>query len=312
MPSWHECESFLAYAGIYALLALSLNWICGVAGVLQLGQAGFFALGAYAAALVSFYAATPALGGGNLMIGLAAGAGAATLFAALVGLPCLRLRGDYLAIATLALGEIVRIGLGVLRFPGGPLVDGETIGGPGGIRWPDAIDQPGWEGYDAAYANWIVIWLAVVVVGLLLRNLKASAVGRALLCIREDEIAARAMGVEVPSAKLRALLLSAALAGVAGALYWHHKLMVEPRDASLLLGIQILLMVVLGGLGSLGGAVLAAVLLTALPEVLCRLPFGEGGLGAYRELLFALLLILLIRWRPDGLLVRRFRAEDRP
>lgn len=313
--SWIELEPLLGYAGILAILAISLNVICGLTGMLQLGHAGFFAAGAYAAGLLSIYATIPELGPLNLALSLMAGMAAASVFSVLIGLPCLRLRGDYLAIATLAFGEILRLVLETLTFPGGRMFAGrEKIGGPTGIHFTETPGDlwPEHPNYSAGYARWWIIWLAVLAIYILLRNLKFSRAGRAFQCIREDEIAARAMGIDVPRHKLLAFGVSAAFAGLAGALFFHHQLRVNPNDFQLLTSIEVLLMVVLGGMGSLSGSLLAAVLLGLLPQGLRHgvsllrehWPALAGWVRPeeYHQVLYALLLILLIRLAPNGLL----------
>jgi branched-chain amino acid transport system permease protein len=301
--SWIELEPVVCQIGIFAILAMSLNVVCGMTGMLQLGHAGFYTAGAYAAGLVAIYASVPALGPLNMAFGTAAAVVMAVVFALIIGTPCLRLRGDYLAIATLAFGEILRLVLNHLTFPPGRMFPDpdDPIGGPTGIRfidsakalWPEHPDyRPGW-------ASWWVIWLAVAATYGILRNIKFSRIGRACLCIREDEIAARAMGINVPAYKMLAFMISAAFAGLAGALFFHYRLMVIPdRDFSLLASIQVLLMVVLGGMGSVSGSLVAAVILGAMPTLLSHL---GRDISQYRETFFAALLIVLIRLAPDGI-----------
>lgn len=298
-----ELIPLLAQIGIYAILAMSLNQISGMTGLLQLGHAGFFAVGAYAAGLTAIYSTFPALGAGNLVIGAAAAMLAAVLFALVIGLPCLRLRGDYFAIATLGFAEIVRLLLTNLQFPGCAMTGGETFGGPTGIAftefpgdlWPQHPD------YSAQYAGPVVIWICAGAVFLLLVALKGSAFGRALMCIREDEVAARAMGVHVPRFKLLAFLQSAALAGLAGALFFHSQLRISPSNFTMLWSITFLLMVVLGGLGSFAGSLFGAVVLGFLPALLRHVNVAGVQLGEYHQILYAVLLIVLIRLAPDGL-----------
>lgn len=300
--SWVELEPLLCWIGILALLSMSLNVICGITGLLQLGHAGFFAVGAYTAGLTAIYATQPELGAANFAIGAAAAMAVSVFFSLVIGLPCLRLRGDYLAVATLAFGELLRITLNNLELPGGAMFPGERIGGPTGIGFTEFPEElwPGLSGYSAGYAGLGLIWLTVLASYLILRNIKLSRVGRAFMCIREDEIAARAMGILVPGYKLLAFMLSAAFAGLAGALLFHHRLHISPNDFTLIRSIEVLLMVVLGGMGSLSGSVIAAVILGLLPQALSHL-----NLQVYRELIYALLLIALIRVSPGGIFGRR-------
>lgn len=299
--SWIELEPLLCMIGIYALLAVSLNVICGMTGLLQLGHAGFFAAGAYAAGLVAIYATVPEVGWLNFVIGAAAAMLAAGVFSVIIGVPCLRLRGDYLAIATLGFGEIMRLALINLQLPGGKMHAGAEIGGPTGISFTDSPETlwPAHPGYDAKFATWWIIWLTVAATYVVLLNVKRSRAGRAFMCIREDEIAARAMGINVPQFKLTAFLLSATFAGLAGALFFHHRLRINPNDFQLMTSISVLLMVVLGGMGSLSGSILAAVVLGFMDQLLRHVRLGE-----YHQILYASMLIVLIRLVPDGLLGR--------
>ncbi len=283
----------LGQIGIYIILAMSLNLMCGLTGLLQLGHAGFFAVGAYAAGLVTIYWFQPAWGYGNYAIGAAAAMAAASVCALVVGIPCLRLRGDYLAIATLGFGEIVRICLNNIEFPGCKLTYDEPFGGATGIELP----------FEAYYSQWWFIWIHVIVIYILLLNLKRSAIGRAFMAIREDEIAARTMGINPARCKIASFLFCAMFAGLAGALFAYNQISLSPNDFTLLRTIEVLLMVVLGGLGSFSGSALAAVILVALPELLRFAP-SVGGIqvSEYRQLIFAALLILLIRIVPNGLL----------
>lgn len=294
-----EFESFMALAGVYAILAISLNLLCGLTGVLQLGHAGFFAAGTYAAAITSIYFTIPQLGFFNIFISLAAGVTASAIFALLLGIPCLRLKGDYLAIATLGFGEIMRLCLNNLQIPGGRMFpDDESIGGPTGLSF---TEFPGdlwtkFPDYSAQYAkNW-VIWLTVVITFIIFLNIKNSSFGRAMMCIREDETAAKSLGISIPKYKMLAFILSAVFAGTAGVLFYHHELRALPDNACLMLSIEILLMLVLGGMGSFSGALMAAVVLAGLPFVLRHMNAGE-----YRQIIYALMLILIIRLKPDGL-----------
>lgn len=293
--------------GIFAMLAMSLNLMTGLTGLLQLGHVGFFAAGAYAAGLLSIYSTFPSLGPVNFVLGAVAAMAAAGVLALLIGLPCLRLRGDYLAIATLGFGEILRQTLNNVDFPGCPLTGAEPFGGATGIGLPNPTDYT--AAYTADYSPWWLIWLGVAVVYVLLLNLKRSALGRALMCIREDEVAARAMGIHVPRYKMLAFLVSAVVAGLAGAMFAHNSdlgIRFKPDQFDLLKTLDLLLMVVLGGLGSLSGSVLAAGVLVLTPELLRFLPDLAGiKLAEHRQVLYAILLIVLIRLVPGGILGTR-------
>ena len=319
MDYWY---SILAQLGIYTILALSLNVIVGMTGLLQLGHAGFFAVGAYAAGLVAMYATFPAWGWFNLLPSVAAAVLVAGFFALVVGLPCLRLRGDYLAIATLAFGEMARMTLNAVEFPGCPLTGGERFGGATGIALPSPVQYS--ISYSTDYATWPVILVAVVGTFAFMLNLKRSYIGRAMICIREDEVAAKSMGIHVPRYKMLAFMLSATFAGLAGALFAHNPytgMRISPNEFGLLRTVEILLIVVLGGLGSVTGSALAAVVLVFTPELLRFLPqIGGVSLSEHRQLLYAALLIALIRLVPNGILglnespafVRRLLARRGP
>jgi branched-chain amino acid transport system permease protein len=245
----------------------------------------------------------PELGAWNLVISGVVAMAAAGVFSLLIGLPCLRLRGDYLAIATLGFGEIVRMMLSNIEFPGAEVTGGEPFGGATGINIPSTL--MGAE-YTADWASKWLIWGALILTYVFFLNLKRSGIGRALMCIREDEIAARAMGIHVPRLKILSFLLSAVFAGLAGALYIHNArlgLTASPGDFTLFQTIEMLLIVVLGGLGSFSGSLLAALVLKALPELLRLAPtVGGVDLGQNRQLLYAILLIVLIRLVPNGLM----------
>jgi branched-chain amino acid transport system permease protein len=314
--SWAELHPLLCQVGILALLAVSLNVICGLTGLLQLGHAGFFAIGAYTAGLYAIYATVPGLGWLNFAPGALLAMAMAAAASLLIGAPCLRLSGDYLAIATLGFGEIVRLVLTNVEFPGGRMFPGETIGGPTGIaftEFPGTV-WPEHPGFSAEYAGAAVIWLSVFAAYLLLLNIKRSSVGRAFMCIREDEIAASAMGIDVPRYKIGAFLLSAAFAGLAGALFFHQQLLVNPSNFSLLRSIEVLVIVVLGGMGSLSGSICAACLLGLLPYALRHVDLSGASwlpaamqkpLSEYSMILYAVLLIVLIRLMPSGIMAMR-------
>ncbi len=199
-----------------------------------------------------------------------------TLFAAaaglLVGLPSLRLRGDYLAIATLGFGEMIRV----------IIQNVEAVGGPRGFSGIPVYSSFFWVALSAAGTVWIA------------RNLARSRQGRALLAIREDEVAASVLGINVTRHKVAAFVLSSALAGCAGALYAHYEGYLEPRSFDFIRSIEIIIMVVIGGMGSTTGAVIAAVLLTLVPELL-------RGLAEFRMVIYSALLVVFMLVRPQGL-----------
>ncbi|NOT34281.1 MAG: branched-chain amino acid ABC transporter permease [Candidatus Eisenbacteria bacterium] len=275
--------------GINVVLAVSLNLINGFTGQFSIGHAGFMALGAYGSAMFSLHIGAhwvAALAGAGLPAPLAAapaflmaallGGLLAALAGYLVGLPSLRLRGDYLAIVTLGFGEIIRVLITNIDLVGGPR------GLPGIPRWVDLF----WVGLGAA----AVIGLSV--------HLAHSSHGRALFAIRDDEVAAEALGVDTTRYKVMAFVLGAFFAGIAGALFAHFLGYLNPNSFTFIKSIEVIAMVVLGGMGSISGSVLAAIVLTLLPEVLR--PVKE-----YRMVIYALMLIVLMITRPQGLLGSR-------
>jgi branched-chain amino acid transport system permease protein len=271
--------------GIAITMAVSLNLINGIAGQFSLGHAGFMAVGAYAGAMLTLAlgprlsAFGPTLAadspvGGMLLLGvamLAAGIVAAIVGLA-VGLPSLRLRGDYLAIVTLGFGEIIRVIL--LNIP--------AVGGAQGLSGIPALTN--------------FFWVAVAAVGViaLSRNLVQSTHGLAFLSVREDEVAAEAMGVNTTRTKVLAFVIGAFFAGVGGALFAHLQQFIQPKDFDFMLSVQFVVMVVLGGTGSVTGAVVAAAVLTLLPELL-------RSLSDYRMLVYSILLIVMMLTRPQGI-----------
>ncbi len=277
-------ERVLMLIGISIVLAVSLNLVNGFTGQFSIGHAGFMAVGAYASAMFTLRLGEPlvaALGslpppfaqGVALLLSLVAGGLLAAVAGWLVGLPSLRLRGDYLAIVTLGFGEIIRV----------IILNVEAIGGARGL--PD-IPQ---------YSNFFWVLGAVVAVVVLARRLAASTHGRAMFAIRDDEVAAEALGVDTTRYKVIAFVLGAFFAGVAGGLYAHYLTYLHPSSFTFLKSIEVIAMVVLGGMGSITGSILAATVLTLLPEVL-------RPVRDFRMVAYSLMLIVLMIARPQGLL----------
>ncbi len=277
----------LILVGINIVLAVSLNLVNGFTGQFSIGHAGFMAVGAYASAMFTFKFGVPlvaALGmlpspvaqGVALLLALVAGGLLAAVAGWLVGLPSLRLRGDYLAIVTLGFGEIIRV----------VILNVDAIGGARGL--------PG----IPPYANFFWVFGAVVAVVVVARHLATSTHGRALFAIRDDEVAAEALGVDTTRYKVIAFVLGAFFAGVAGGLFAHFLSYLNPSSFTFLKSIEVIAMVVLGGMGSITGSVVAAVVLTLLPEVLR--PVKE-----YRMVIYSLMLIVLMITRPQGLMGTR-------
>ena len=272
----------LMLSGISITLAVSLNLINGFTGQFSIGHAGFMAVGAYSSAYFSINYGMPlanSLGGG--MLGWAVSLGLATLIGALfaafagllVGIPSLRLKGDYLAIVTLGFGQIIVVFLNNIQ----------AVGGARGYSGIPIVQRFFW------------IFLVAILTIVIVYNIVNSAFGRALISIREDELAAEAMGVNTTRYKVMAFVISSALAGAGGVLLAHFDGYLNPKSFEFIKSFEILIMIILGGLGSIVGSVLGAILLTVLPESL-------RGFAEYRMVIYSLLLIILMITRPQGLL----------
>jgi branched-chain amino acid transport system permease protein len=265
-------------AGIYIILAVSLNLIIGYAGQVSLGHAAFYGIGAYVSALLALHLGVPfpaCLGAAGLAAG-ALGLG--------LGLPTLRLKEDYLAIVTLGFGVIVDI----------ILLNLEVTGGPDGLVGIPAPQVLGLSFRPQARYLALVTGLTMLVL-ILAAALVRSYHGRALRAIRDHEITAQVMGVNTPAYKIAVFTLAAGLAGLAGSLYAHYIAFINPESFGLHTSILVLSMVILGGMGSLTGSVVGAVLLTVLPELFRQ--FKD-----YQDLAYGALLVMLLIFRPQGLL----------
>ncbi len=289
--------------GINAMLAVSLNIVNGFTGQFSIGHAGFMAIGGYVGAVITYYGSfalwhSPALRvdlagemlflGGCLAGGLIAG-----VFGYIVGLPSLRLRGDYLAIVTLGFGEILRV---LLQQTDDVITSDKLVQAalPFGVltKVGGALGFTGVPYYTTPLTVYVFCGITVLVA----YRLKASTYGRAFLSIRENELAAEAMGIPTTRFKVRAFVLAAFFAGIAGALYAHEVgVTLTPRELGFQKSFDIVIMVVLGGMGSISGSIIAAIVLTILPEALRS--FAE-----YRLIIYALLLIGVMLSRPQGLL----------
>lgn len=304
---------------LFTMLALGLNIVVGYAGLLDLGYVAFFAVGAYAYALL----ASPQFGiHFPFMVLLPWGALIAACFGALLGAPTLKLRGDYLAIVTLGFGEIIRILLNNLNRPF------NLTNGPQGITLIDPLhvgDLTLGKSFSIAgitfapvHAYYFVfLTCAMLVIAVSLR-LEDSRIGRAWIAIREDELAAKAMGINTRNIKLLAFAMGATFGGLSGGLFAAFQGFISPESFTLLDSIMILCMVVVGGMGHVPGVVLGAILLTALPEALRYAgPLQEQWLGRVyidpadlRMLLFGLALVLMMLFRPAGLWPSKIRKRE--
>ena len=266
---------FILYdIGINIILAVSLNLINGYTGQFSLGHAGFMAVGAYTAAVITNqFGDLNAFAAGALFLGaLLAGGLLAAVTGLLVGLPTLRLRGDYLAIVTLGFGEIIRV----------VFQNMEKVGAARGYSVM--------HGYTSFFWTFSMAAVTIYVVTALVH----STYGRGFIAVRDDEVAAEAMGINTTKYKVTAFVVGAFFAGIAGGLYAHSKQFITPGGFNFMESIAIVVMVILGGMGNTPGVILAAVLLTVLPEVL-------RPVAQYRMIIYSLLLIVLMLTRPQGL-----------
>ncbi len=307
---------------LYVLLALGLNIVVGYAGLLDLGYVAFFAVGAYMYALLGsphLAEAFPVIAatfpnGLHLPIWaiIPAAAALAGLFGVMLGAPTLKLRGDYLAIVTLGFGEIIRVFLNNLDRPI------NLTNGPKGINQIDSIKVFGFDlgksheffGFQVnSVSMYYYLFLALVIVSVVIcHRLENSRIGRAWMAVREDEIAAKAMGINTRNMKLLAFGMGATFGGVSGSMFAAFQGFVSPESFSLMESIMIVAMVVLGGIGHLPGVILGALLLAALPEVLRHVAgplqaMTDGRLDSaiLRQLLIALAMISIMLMRPRGL-----------
>ena len=305
---------------LYALLALGLNVVVGFAGLLDLGYVAFFGIGSYVYALL----ASPHLGIHlPFLVALPLAVATTAVFGVLIGAPTLRLRGDYLAIVTLGFGEIVRVFLNHLSRPvnvtNGPQgiarIDPFSIG-PFNFSRSETIAGLDVSGPIKYYYLLLIVMLLVIGINLRLQN---SRIGRAWEAIREDEIAARAMGINTRNLKLLAFAMGASFGGVAGGMFSAIQAFISPESFVLVESIMIVSMVVLGGMGNVWGMILGAVLLSFTPEILRwtvdpvqQALFGRALVEpeVIRMLLFGLALVLVMLFRPAGLLPSAVRKRE--
>jgi len=304
--------------GIAIVLAVSLTMVNGFTGQFSMGHAGFMAMGGYAAAAITHYGSIriygdaqarggvlswgldlglfdgPFMASGELLFLFACVVGGLVAAAAgyVVGMPSLRLRGDYLAIVTLGFGEIVRV---MLQGSQAQIFGSDAVRDASPLKLAISLGEAVGFNFIPIYTTLFWAWLWVAITVLVTLRLKNSSYGRAFLAIREDEIAAEAMGVHTTRYKVRAFVLSSFFAGVAGALFAHQNGSINAGELGFIKSFDIIIIVVLGGLGSVSGAILAAIVLTILPEAL-------RDAAQYRMIVYALLLILVMILRPKGLL----------
>lgn len=276
----------LVISGIYIILTLSLNLIVGYTGLPSLGHAAFFCVGAYVSALFALSL------GLSPWIGLIMGAFAGALFGIIIGLPALRLKGDYLALGTFGFGVIVySVAKNWISLTRGPM------GLPG-------IPRFSFFGFslDEIWSYLILVIVFVLITIFVLRRIVSSPFGRILKSIREDEIAAEVLGKNTAKHKLFVFIIGAFFAGIAGSLYAHYITFIDPSSFTVMESITILLMVIFGGMGSISGSIVGATILVIFPELLRFLGMPSSIGAQIRQMLYGLLLIVLMIWRPKGLL----------
>ena len=259
-------QNLLITICINIILAVSLHVIIGITGQFSIGHAGFLAVGAYISAIFTMKLSMP------FLVAILAGAVVAAIAGIIIGVPTLRLKGDYLAIATLGFAEIIRI----------VFVNIDYVGGAAGMQ----VSQQ---------STWTTAFVLVVITIIFIANFTKSRHGRACIAIREDEIAADSMGINTTYYKVVAFTLGSFFAGAAGAIYAHNFYIIQPTAFGFLKSFDILIFVVLGGLGSLSGAVIAAIFLTIVSDYLQAFP-------STRMILYSLVLILVMLYRPKGLM----------
>ncbi|HYM21331.1 MAG TPA: branched-chain amino acid ABC transporter permease [Candidatus Kapabacteria bacterium] len=274
----------IIFIGINITMATSLNLINGFTGQFSLGHAGFMGVGAYVSAIVSTYLTTHGMAAAGtsgdlvLFVALILGGLAAALTGLAVGIPSLRLKGDYLAIVTLGFNEIIRVIIQNVDFK---IAGTSYVGGARGFAVPQL-------------ASFLWVFGIALVTIYFVENLINSTYGRGFLAVRDDEVAAEAMGVNTTGFKVRAFVIGAFFAGIGGGLFAHFIQYITPDNFTFLKSIEIVVMVILGGMGSTYGVILAAIILTILPEALRE--FSE-----YRMIIYSLMLIVLMISRPQGL-----------
>ena len=285
---------------VYVIAAISLNLVVGISGELSLGHAGFMCVGAYSSAFFSCLVGDAMPEAIRFILAILVGAAVAAIFGILIGIPVLKLRGDYLAIVTLAFGEIIKNLMNVvyvgkdskgLHFS---VTDTAGLGleEGGQVIVKGALGITGTPKNSSFTVGVILILLALFII----LNLVNSRSGRAIMAIRDNRIAAESVGINITKYKLMAFSISAALAGVAGVLYAHNLSTLPVKKFDYNTSILVLVFVVLGGIGNIRGSMIAAVLLTVLPEVL-------RGLSDYRMLIYAVVLIvmMLFNWAPAAI-----------
>lgn len=327
----------LAVVGLYAILALGLNIVVGYAGLLDFGRIAFYAVGAYVAMWVGVPLAKvlgPSLGGLSYFVALIAGAVAAAIVGFLLGLPVLRLRGDYLAIVTLGFGEIVRICLannifGITNGATGLPKAGESLPAPFGLEWLQlntyfTIGNNFEFEFNANVYWYFIIAILLILAVIVVRRQNNSRLGRSWAAFREDEVAATAMGVDVAKTKLYALSLGAIWGGIAGVTFGYFQAFVSPESFTFLESSLVLAIVIIGGMGSIPGVLVGALVIQGVPEFIRG--FASSGaldswgihlssatisnMSNYRMLILGALMVLMMAVRPQGIIPQKRVARE--
>lgn len=295
--------SLMTLTAIYAIVALGMNLLTGYAGQISMGHAAFFAVGAYTSAFltmkmgVSFFVALPIGGSLSALMGIC------------IGLPTLRMKGLYLAIATMGFGFIMEQ----------VIVSWDSVtNGVNGI----ALTRPtlGTIDFNSDTSYFYLVFIVLVVMIILIKNILRTPTGRALIAIRDSEVAAESMGVRLAVYKTAAFAISAFYAGIAGSLFAHHMLFIGPENFDIIVSINFLVMIIIGGMASVHGAIFGAIFMTLLPELIAiskdYLPAVIGQQAGLQGLVFGVILVLFVLFEPLGLYGRwlklRFYFESFP
>ena len=325
----------MALVGLYVMLALGLNIVVGFAGLLDLGYIAFYAIGAYSGVIVgtAVFKYFPMLGPYTYFLMIPVAAAFAALTGLALGTPVLRLRGDYLAIVTLGFGEIVRIiinnnAFGITNGPAGLPRAGQNLPKPVGLDWLQnhvffQIPNLGANGFNFDFSSnlywyYIIVLLCCLAV-LVVSRLDNSRLGRSWAAMREDEVAAESMGVSIMQAKLWAFALGAVWGGIAGLTFANFQQFVSPESFTFMESVFVVCTVVIGGMGSIPGAIVGALLIQGTPELIRG--FAASGMlnltgeqvsaiSNYRNLVFGLVMVLMMVWRPQGILPSKRRAAE--
>ena len=332
---WLFVPHIMALIGLYVMLALGLNIVVGFAGLLDLGYVAFYAIGAYAGVIVGAWAfkGAPALGPYIYFLMIPVAAAAAALTGLMLGTPVLRLRGDYLAIVTLGFGEIVRIiitnnAFGITNGAAGLPAAGQFIPKPFGLEWLinnvyfkiPALGKSFIFTIDGnVYWYYMIVLLCLLTI-FVVRRLDQSRLGRSWAAMREDEVAASSVGVSITAAKLWAFSLGALWGGIAGLTFANFQQFVSPESFTFMESVFIVCTIVIGGMGSIPGAIVGAIIIQGIPAFIQGMaaagklpgvdPSTATVIANYRFLVFGLFVVIMMAWRPQGLIPSKRRAAE--